>query len=73
MDAIAVGDVFRDKYGDTPIKKNLRKIRVVEILPNGHGVIAEVIKNIDGSELKRPRTTTVSFKTLKSGYEKEGV
>lgn len=73
MDAIAVGDLFRDKYGDTPIKKNLRKIRVVEILPNGHGAIAEVIKNIDGSDLKRTRFTTVSLKTLKNGYEKESV
>lgn len=62
----AIGEVYRDKYGDAGIYRNPRKIRIAEVLPNG--VRAEVITNSDGSELKKPRFTSIMFKTLRAGY-----
>lgn len=66
MEPAVVGNVYRDKYGDSATYRNPRKIRVVEVLLDG--VRAEVIKNSDGSDLKKPRLTTVMFKTLRAGY-----
>lgn len=66
MNAIAVGDVFRDKYGG---QNNPRTIQIVEIL--GSGVRARVLTDADGRVPDPPRFTTIKFSTLKNGYRIE--
>lgn len=71
MSDISVGDVFRDKYYDNkPSRDGLdhtkRTIRVVKLLPNG--VIADVVTDTLGRAPRKPRQTTVMFKTLRAGY-----
>lgn len=66
MNAIAVGDVFRDKYGGP---NNPRTIQIVEIFPNG--VRAQVRTDADGKVPDPPRFTTIKFSTLKNGYRVE--
>lgn len=68
MDNIAVGDVFRDKYGGP---NNPRTIKIVEILSNG--VRAQVLTDSDGKVPDPPRFTKIKFSTLKNGYRKEEV
>lgn len=70
---VSVGECFRDTYYDSKspmldgIDQTKRVIRVVEVLPNG--VIAEVVRDITGEVPKKPRRTTLQFKTLRAGYE----
>lgn len=61
------GRIYRDKYGDRPPYKNQRRIRIVEVFESG--ARAETLTDSQGLTLQKPRFTTVSFKTLRSGYE----
>jgi hypothetical protein len=66
MKTLEVGDVYRDKYGDSPTYRNPRKIRVTEVYP--YGIRAEVIVHTDGKPPSKQRFTTLNFYTLKSAY-----
>lgn len=64
---VRVGQVFRDTYYDKKDNtKTMRTIRIIEVLENN--VRAEVLTDLDGQTLKKPRSTKVSFKTLRAGY-----
>ena len=64
---VKIGEVFRDTYDLGGGRKNLRTIRVIEVLPNG--VRAEVVTDVGGKPPTKPRTTTLMLKTLRAGYE----
>lgn len=63
-----VGQIWQDKHLDRSLPGLVRrKIRVAEILPNG--IHADVVSDAHGKAPKRPRQTTMMFKTLHASFE----
>lgn len=59
------GEIYQDRSGE-PRLPNKRTIEIAHILPNG--VMANVLTDIVGVRHLKPRATTMTLKTLRSGY-----
>jgi len=65
-DESLIGSIWRDTYDD----KRERNLRTIEITAHGVRLEAKVLTATDGSAYDPPRTTRLSMKTLRSGYER---
>lgn len=61
-----VGEIYKDRCGE-PRYPNGRTVEIADILPNG--VIANVLTDTGGLPCLKPRSTTMTLKTLRSGYD----
>lgn len=64
-----VGEVYKDRSGE-PSYPNKRTIQIAQVVPAG--VIANVLTDTAGLPYLRPRSTTMTLRTLRSGYDLVG-